>query len=124
MGPRPRWASFNLVWGRTNIDDMGKRNVEQFNQDVLAAGGYAYTDPARVSARLNVAKMDQIIAGLGDFTNKAVLDIGCGDGISTRRLLDFGASYVLGIDPAEAAVAVARERYGERGRLEFVESDI
>ena len=37
------------------------------------------------------------------------LDIGCGDGRTTRGLIDLGASYALGIDVSETEIAKARQ---------------
>lgn len=52
-----------------------------------------------------------------------VLDIGCGDGSLTRRVVDEdGAVYALGVDVAETALAKARERE-EPGRVEFRKHD-
>ena len=52
-----------------------------------------------------------------------VLDIGCGDGTLTRRVVDeYGAEYALGVDVAETALKIARERE-EPGRVEFVKHD-
>lgn len=52
-----------------------------------------------------------------------VLDIGCGDGDSSERLLDLGAAYVRGIDIAQTFIARAKAR--ERtGRLEFACRDV
>lgn len=52
-----------------------------------------------------------------------VLDVGCGHGISSKKLLDMGAERVLGVDVAQSAVERAREL--ERpGRLEFRVADV
>ncbi|HXB64347.1 MAG TPA: class I SAM-dependent methyltransferase [Solirubrobacteraceae bacterium] len=52
-----------------------------------------------------------------------VLDMGCGDGESSARLLEMGAAYVLGIDISQAAIARAQPR-AVPGRLEFRLGDV
>lgn len=49
----------------------------------------------------------ELIARVADLAGKDVLDIGCGDGRTSRRLAGRGAS-VLGVDPDETAIARAR----------------
>ena len=49
----------------------------------------------------------ELIARVADLAGKDVLDIGCGDGRTSRRLASRGAA-VLGVDPDEAAIALAR----------------
>jgi SAM-dependent methyltransferase len=49
---------------------------------------------------------------------RAVLDIGCGKGRNSERLLTFGAERVLGIDISRTAIEEARAR-ARPGRLEF-----
>jgi len=52
-----------------------------------------------------------------------VLDIGCGDGTLTRRVVEEdGAVYALGVDVAETALAIARE-HEQPGRIEFRKHD-
>ena len=41
-----------------------------------------------------------------------VLDVGCGEGQVARRVAELGASAVVGVDPTDAQLAVARERAG------------
>ena len=49
----------------------------------------------------------ELIARVSDLAGKDVLDIGCGDGRTSRRLARRGAT-VLGVDPDGAAIAQAR----------------
>ena len=49
----------------------------------------------------------ELIARVADLAGKDVLDIGCGDGRTSRRLAGRGAA-VLGVDPDETAIARAR----------------
>ena len=52
-----------------------------------------------------------------------LLDMGCGEGTSSARLLGMGAKHVLGIDVSEAAITRARPR-AVPGRLEFRLGDV
>jgi len=52
-----------------------------------------------------------------------VLDAGCGDGSHAAALADRGAD-VIGVDASEGMVDRARERYGDRDRLEFRRGDL
>ncbi len=51
-----------------------------------------------------------------------VLDIGCGKGRNTERLLDMGAARVLGVDISQSAIDIASER--TRPGLEFRCADV
>ncbi len=52
-----------------------------------------------------------------------VLDIGCGDGASSLRLLQMGAAFVLGIDVSQSAISRA-QHHAQPGRLEFRVGDV
>ncbi|NNN36681.1 class I SAM-dependent methyltransferase [Streptomyces sp. S3(2020)] len=52
---------------------------------------------------------------LGGVEGKAVLDLGCGSGLYTRRLRGLGASAVTGIDSAEGMLDHARRRAAAEG---------
>jgi 2-polyprenyl-3-methyl-5-hydroxy-6-metoxy-1,4-benzoquinol methylase len=54
---------------------------------------------------------------------RRVLDIGCGAGASSTRLLQLGATYVLGMDISRTAIDQARFR-AEPRRLEFRLGDV
>lgn len=54
---------------------------------------------------------------------KTILDLGCGEGFMIDALLSAGIQAdFLGVDLSEAAIADARERLGERARLEVVDA--
>jgi ubiquinone/menaquinone biosynthesis C-methylase UbiE len=62
------------------------------------------------------------LASEGRFAG-AVLDAGCGTGENTLRVASLGLS-VLGVDVAETALAMAREKAAERGiEVEFATAD-
>ena len=45
---------------------------------------------------------------IGDPTNKAVVDIACGEGFYTRTIRQRGAAKVTGVDPSEKMIGLAR----------------
>lgn len=62
-------------------------------------------------------------------SGRRVLDLGCGKGSSSVRLLDLGAAHVLGIDISEMSIATALARpeaqpYLQAGRLELRLGDV
>jgi SAM-dependent methyltransferase len=62
------------------------------------------------------------LASAGGFAG-AVLDVGCGAGENTLYIASLGLS-VLGVDVAQTALAIAREKAGERGiEAEFATAD-
>ncbi len=52
-----------------------------------------------------------------------VLDMGCGEGSSSERLLEMGAAHVLGVDISQVAIDRAQAR-ARPGRLEFRLGDV
>jgi SAM-dependent methyltransferase len=56
-------------------------------------------------------------------SGRNVLDIGCGKGRNSARLLDLGAAHVLGIDISQSAIDEAQKR-ARPGRLEFRRGDV
>jgi SAM-dependent methyltransferase len=51
-----------------------------------------------------------------------VLELGCGDGLNARKIADFGADYVYGVDVSERFLRQAAE-LEIPGRLEFANAD-
>src|SRR4051812_15266362 len=91
------------------------RNVRAFNRDIDTNEGYRYTTNARLSSYLANKRLTDATLKLVDFSNKKVVDIGCGDGAYTLELYDRGhPTSVHGIDPAEKAIDVARSHIGDR----------
>ena len=56
---------------------------------------------------------ERILRDLADFRGKDVLDMGCGDGRTTRSIAAT-ARNVLGVDPDDEAIALARGRVTDR----------
>jgi len=92
-----------------------KKNVSVFNKDVINNEGYLYTQSERLSTQLSNERMTRGIAEIVNFKNKTVLDLGCGDGTFSFKLVEFGAKHVLGIDPATQAIQLAQKNACEKG---------
>lgn len=98
-------------------------NVQVFNQDVLAQGGYGYTTNMTTSARFATQRTIDIILETGLFAGRRVLDMGCGDGYYTLRFWDLGQpAAAAAVDAAALAVAAADRRKGGRP-ITFVVAD-
>jgi ubiquinone/menaquinone biosynthesis C-methylase UbiE len=57
----------------------------------------------------------RIEAALSPTAGEIVLDVGCGTGALAVTLVEASGTRVVGVDPAPAMVAAAREKSGERG---------
>lgn len=60
---------------------------------------------------------------LGDFSGARVLDVGCGTGMTVRRLIERGAAEVVGVDLSEPMVTAARA-WVEDSRARFEVGDV
>ena len=63
-----------------------------------------------------------VFALLGDVTEKSVLDVGCGYGSMTAKLVDAGARSVVGIDVSENMIAKAK-RENARANARYLVMD-
>ncbi len=90
-------------------------NIDVFNEDVSVNAGYRYSTNNSLSSQMaNLRISDAILASIS-IEGKRVIDIGCGDGVYTIELYDRGRpSEILGCDPAEDAVQLARAKIGNR----------
>ncbi len=84
--------------------------VEPFERDVRRRGGYQYTSD-RLSCRLANARISDAVLAGASFAGRRVIDVGCGDGTYTREIAVLARPALIhGVDPAGAAIEVARER--------------
>jgi SAM-dependent methyltransferase len=82
---------------------------QPFDADVAERRGYQYTTDAKLSSHLANARISDAVLDVTDFSDKRVIDIGCGDGTYTHEFADRGgATEVVGVDPSKEAIEVAR----------------
>ncbi|WP_307971759.1 class I SAM-dependent methyltransferase [uncultured Brachyspira sp.] len=85
-----------------------KKNIEQFNCDVKEKGGYLYNNGSLANQITSKRIMD-VLTSFYDFTNKRILEVGCGDGKFTVELHNFiGGGYILATEPSEQAIESAK----------------
>src|SRR4051794_34988953 len=70
-----------------------------------------YAENARFVSNLGLPVLDLLAPRAGE----RILDLGCGDGVLSRRLLDLGCA-VVGVDASAAQIAAAR-RLGVDARV-------
>jgi predicted TPR repeat methyltransferase len=93
-----------------NADHLCLWSADQMSQfDELAS---LYEEMAELPWRKDL-EIPTVLGLLGDLTGAAVLDIGCGSGLYTRRIRSHGARRVVGIDESEGMVAYAKARERE-----------
>jgi ubiquinone/menaquinone biosynthesis C-methylase UbiE len=91
-----------------------KKNVSEFNSDVLANEGYRYTSNAPYSSVVSNKRItdetEKILRQIGNI--KTVIDIGCGDGTYTAELKQRLPNIEFtGFDPAFEAIGLAQKKY-------------
>lgn len=98
-----------------------EKNIDEHNKDVEDTGHYLYSDPHCLSASTSIKRIQETLADLilthvaGDQNGKrapklSILDVGCGDGISTIDIAKrVKPTRMLGIEPAQAAIAAAKK---------------
>jgi hypothetical protein len=91
--------------------------ARRFNDDVAAAGGYAYTKGDRLSCRLANQRITDAILEAVEVGGMRVIDVGCGDGTYSHDLEPQGAPFDVAVlrgvlhhleRPTEAIRAVCR----------------
>lgn len=101
-----------------------EKNIRQFNKDIEVNVGYLYTATVKLSSRLANQRLSDAVRQITNLSGKRIIDVGCGDGTYTIELLAAQPSYVLGVDPAEAAVNLGRRKSAAFNNIEFKVSDI
>ena len=90
-------------------------DVEIFDRDAAENRGYGYTLADQLSSRLATGRSTDEVLRLGDFRDRWVLDVGCGDGYYTVRYWDRGEPRgITAVDAAPEAVRVARRAVDKR----------
>lgn len=90
---------------------MSRAEHRPFDHDIEAYGRYQYTGSDRFSTMRANRRFSDMILAAADMRGRRVVDVGCGDGTYTILLgQESGAGSVLGIDPAQAAIAAAQQQ--------------
>jgi len=66
---------------------------------------------SKYAAGMDLSENDRIVLGAADWTDKTVLDVGCGSGRVISLIAEAGARQAIGIDYAGPAVEEARSTY-------------
>ena len=62
---------------------------------------------------------------LGDLSGHSVLDLACGDGFYSRRILERGAGFVVGVDISRVMIELARKKNtAAAGSIEYIQGDV
>jgi ubiquinone/menaquinone biosynthesis C-methylase UbiE len=100
-----------------------KANVDVFNQDAHAHGGYVYSTNGKLSSEMATRNLADLVLDSVSMEGRSVVDVGCGDGYFTELFFREGRpASITGIDPVPGAIAVARGRIQGRP-LRFVVGD-
>lgn len=101
-----------------------EKNIDSFNKDVEANNGYLYTTNETLSNKFAAGRVSEAIHSLVNLSGKNVTDIGCGDGKYTFDLLKFNPNYILGIEPADKAILIAKSKIAGQKNIDFQVGDI
>jgi SAM-dependent methyltransferase len=86
--------------------------------------GREYQESKRLPFRLHIEE-HSMFELLGDLEGRSVVDLACGEGIYSRKLLHRGASRVVGVDISPEMVALARQaEAAEPLGAEYVVADV
>jgi 2-polyprenyl-3-methyl-5-hydroxy-6-metoxy-1,4-benzoquinol methylase len=94
------------------MDNLVKKNVTVFEENVATNGGFLYTTNPPYSSQVANQRISDEIFKFIDPKYTSLIDIGCGDGTYTNIIKQkFPKLNVFGFDPARKAIETASERY-------------
>ncbi|MBA2811115.1 class I SAM-dependent methyltransferase [Streptomyces sp. KM273126] len=100
----------NAPWGRTVGREQEDHTMDEDHGTDFDSLAEAYERMATALPFREHIESHTLFTLLGDITGRAVLDLGCGSGLYTRRLRELGASTVTGIDSSDGMLDFARRR--------------
>lgn len=94
------------------MENLTKKNVYVFEENVSDNGGFLYTTNAPFSSQVANKRITDEIFRFIKPTYKTLIDIGCGDGTYTNVIKqNFPKLDVVGFDPARKAIETASKMY-------------
>ena len=97
---------------------MSNKNLQEKYQEVYRDGKEDFF--SRFKDGKDISEADEVVWSSIDWSNKKVIDIGCGTGETAVGIAKLGAKFVLGVDYSENAIKIANEKHKE-SNLEFKE---
>jgi len=95
-----------------------------FNKTVLGKKGY-YTNPKSVPYLIQERLKEKVLEWVRGYQPKRILDAGCGRGDFSMALASyFPRAEIEGVDFSEEMVKLARQSFGNAGRLKFSQADL
>lgn len=73
---------------------------------------------SRFQNGVDISETDKVVWNSIDWSNKSVIDFGCGTGETASGIAKLGAKSVLGIDYSEEAIKIAKSRHKDE-KIEF-----
>lgn len=101
-----------------------EKNIAVFNKDIESNKGYLCTTGEKISIKFCAERISEAVQSLVNMNGKNIIDIGCGDGKYTFELLKFNPNYLLGVEPADKAILVAKSKISGQKNIDFIVGDI
>lgn len=70
------------------------------------------------------SEVEDVVLDMIDWSDRSVLDVGCGTGALVRRIANKGAARVTGIDYAKEAIEIARAATDNPDNVDFLNVDL
>jgi len=89
-----------------------KKNVSQFDQDVVANKGFVYTTNLRYSSIVSNKRISDEVSKNISQNTEIIFDAGCGDGTYTQEIKNnFPGSKIYAADPSSEGIKIAAARH-------------
>lgn len=93
---------------------MIKKNVSQFDQDVVNNQGFVYTTNLKYSSIVSNQRISDEVKKIIGADSHTIFDAGCGDGAYTIEIKNnFPGSKVVAADPSSEGIKIAAARHPE-----------
>lgn len=102
-----------------DLDPSNAEQVASWN----GSGGEYWATHAEIYERSSSGYLLPLLTAAGIVDGEAVVDVGCGTGVTTRAAAEATSAAVLGVDVSEPMLAVARQRTADLPHVRFVHAD-